>query len=112
MVHSTNLLTLLIAKAEAGVTAGMVAVVDLAIEVKATAEGDVAMDFMADEDIQPHIITADVALLWVTILLLIRANFLSKSVIRSIRIAIHKANRAEQSVAWLKSPLQWTTRAN
>jgi hypothetical protein len=31
----------------------MAAAVDSAIKVKETAEGDVAVDFMADEDIQP-----------------------------------------------------------
>jgi len=97
---------------EVGITVGMATAVDLAIEVKETVEGDADAVFMVDMDTQPHSVTADVVLLRVTILQRIGANFLSKSAIRSVRIAISEANRAEQSVAWLKSRLRRTTRAN
>ena len=79
---------------ETGVTASVETAADLAIEAKETAEGDADADFTADADIQPHSVTADVVLLRVIILQRIGANFLSKSVIRSVRIAISTANRA------------------
>jgi hypothetical protein len=52
----------------------MGAALDLAIKVAETKEGDVAVDFMADEDIQPLCVTVDMALLQVTILLLIKRS--------------------------------------
>jgi hypothetical protein len=98
--------------AEAGVTAGVEAADNLEIEAVATAEGDEAVYFIADVDIQPLSVTADVVLPLVTTHLPIGANVLLKSVTRSVRIVTEKANRAELSIALPKFLLPQMTRAN
>jgi hypothetical protein len=93
--------------------------VDSAIEVEATAEGDADAVFHSGRGyttlqrnsgrgpIKGHYSQADCSKLkW------IGADFLSTSAIRSVRITISEANKAEQSVSCLKSRLQRTTRAN
>jgi hypothetical protein len=63
-------------KGGGSITAGMAAAADLAIEVAETVEGDVAVDFMVDVDLQCLSVMVDMVLLRVTILLLTGATFL------------------------------------